>query len=445
VKRALMSGIVLAALALVPLLAAEQWPQFRGPRAGVAADDPSLPDHWSETENVAWKTPIPGLGWSSPIVWDDHIFLTAAISLGEEPPVPKGLYDPGEDHGKMKSPSAQRWMVYDVDFKTGKIRWQQELRRVASLTMRHVKNSFASETPATDGERVYVYFGSLGVIAALDFQGKIAWAKEVGAYDGRQAFGMAASPIVYKDRVYLVNDNATESFIAAFDKRNGAEVWRVKREEVENWASPFIWENGTRTEIVTSGMRRVRSYDLDGKLLWELSGMTGNVAPSPFASNGLLYINSGYPGSNPRPVYAIKPGASGDISLKPGEKSNDYIVWYQPLLGTYTTSSLAYGGYYYTLLDRGFLLCHDAATGREVYGRQRITQDTSGFSASPWGYNGKVFALSEDGETFVIEAGPKYKLLGKNVLNDTALATPAIVRGSLIIRTQSNLYRIASK
>jgi hypothetical protein len=245
--------------------------------------------------------------------------------------------------------------------------------------------------------------------------------------------------------VIVVHDNATESFIAAFDKRSGAELWRVKRDEVENWSTPFVWQNDRRTEIVTAGLRKVRSYDLDGKLLWELSGMTINVTPTPFAGHGLVYVNSGYPGASPRPVYAIRPGAAGDISLKPGETRNDFVAWYQPLLGTYNTSSLVYGDYYYTLLDRGFLLCHDARTGAQVYGRQRISAESSGFTASPWAYNGKIFLLSEDGDTFVVQAGPEYKLLGKNSLNEMALATPAVVRGSLIVRTQSSLYRIAKR
>jgi outer membrane protein assembly factor BamB len=192
-------------------------------------------------------------------------------------------------------------------------------------------------------------------------------------------------------------------------------------------------------------MRKVRSYDLDGKLLWELSGMTVNTVPTPFASSGLLYVSSGYPGGNPRPVYAIKPGASGDISLKEGETSNEFIAWYQPLLGTYNTSAIVYRDIYYTLLDRGFLLAHDAKTGKQVYGRQRLSAEASGFTASPVAYNGKIFLLSEDGDTFVIQAGPEYKLLGKNALNEMALATPAVSRGSLFIRTQSKLYRIGKE
>jgi outer membrane protein assembly factor BamB len=422
-----------------------QWPQFRGPQAGAVPDDPALPDSWSETENIVWKTDIPGAGWSSPVVWDDHVFVTATIAPREEPRPIRGLYDPGDENGRTRSTAEHRWMVYDVDFTTGKIRWQQELLRAVPKVQRHIKNSFASETPVTDGERVYVYFGSLGVLTALDMSGRRLWTKELGAFDGRQAFGTAASPAVHGDRMIVVHDNATESFIAAYDRRTGEEIWRVKRDEVENWSTPFVWENDLRTEIVTSGLRKVRSYDLDGKLLWELSGMTVNVTPTPFAHHGLVYINSGYPGASPRPVYAVRPGASGDISLKPGETSNEFIVWYQPLLGTYNTSSLVYGGLYYTLLDRGFLLAHDARTGKQIYGRQRISAEASGFTASPWAYNGKIFLLSEDGDTFVVQAGPEFKVIGKNTLNEMSLATPAVVRGSVLMRTQSKLYRIAKR
>lgn len=434
---------VVSGPALVPVSA--QWTQFRGPQAGVATDDPTLPDTWSETDNVAWKANIPGLGWGSPVVWNDHVFVTSAVSAGEEPKALPGLYDPGDEQGKTKSTSEQRWTVFDLDAATGRIRWQTELKRGLPTLLRHIKNSFASETPTTDGERVYVFFGAIGLVAALDFQGKVVWSHEMGAFNGPQEFAPAASPILHKERVYVINDNTTRSYLAAFDRKSGQQVWRVDREEVENWSTPFVWENERRTEIVTTGRNKVRSYDLDGKVLWELTGMTGNVVPTPFSRHGLLYVSSGYPGAQVRPVYAVKPGAHGDISLKPGETSNEYIAWFQPRLGTYQTSPLAYGDYFYTLLDRGLLLCHDAKTGKEIYGRQRIAPEATGFTASPWAYNGKIFLLGEDGDTFVIKAGPTFELVGKNSLNEMSLASPAIADKSLFIRTQSSLYRISKK
>jgi outer membrane protein assembly factor BamB len=440
--------LVLALAALLSLdvaAATDNWPRFRGPDAGVAADNPALPDTWSETENVVWKASIPGMGWSSPIVWGDHVIVTSAISAGQEAAPVKGLYDPGDEHGKTKAAAEHRWAVYDIDFNTGKIRWTRELQVGRPKVLRHLKNSFASETPVSDGERVYVYFGSTGLLAALDMDGKTVWTKELGAYNGPQEFAAAASPILHNDRVYVVSDNTTDSFLAAFDRKTGREIWKIQRDEVENWATPAVWENDLRTEIVTNGRRKVRSYDLDGKLLWEFTGMTANVVPTPFSRHGLLYLSSGYPGGQVRPVYAVRPGASGDITLGPGETSNQYVAWFQPLLGTYQTSALVYGDYYYTLLDRGLLLCHDAKTGKQMYGRQRLSPEAPAFTASPWAYNGKVFVLSEDGDTFVVQAGPEFKLLGKNALNEMALASPAVARGSLFIRTQSKLYRIGRK
>ena len=421
-----------------------QWPGFRGPAAGAVADDPRLPETWSETENVVWVADVPGLGWSSPVVWDDHVFVTTAVSAGDEPPPQPGLYDPGADFGATPASAAHRWFVYDFDFSTGEVRWVRELYSAVPAIERHIKNSFASETPVTDGERLYVYFGTVGLVAALDLEGEVVWTREVGVFNGWQRFGTAASPALHDGRLYIVNDNTTGSFLLALDARTGDTVWRVERDENENWASPFVWENDVRTEIVTAGRRRVRSYDLDGRELWDIGGMTVNVVPTPFARDGLVYLSSGYPGGMPRPVYAIRAGASGDISLAPGATGNDYVVWYQPMLGTYNTSALVYRGAYYTLLDRGFLLSHDARTGREVYGRTRIRPGT-GFTASPWAYNDRIFLLGEDGDTFVVRAGPEFELLHTNSLNEMALATPAVVRGSLILRTQSKLYRISNE
>jgi len=434
--------------ALAHAQAADDWPRFRGGQGGVADDDPRLPDTWSPTTNIVWKIDLPGLGWSSPVVQGDHIIVTSAISEGKEAAPEKGLYDPGDEHGKTRSTAMNRFMVYDVDFQTGKIRWSRELTRMVPLIGRHIKNSFASESAAIDSNGIYVYFGAAGLVASLDLKGEVRWTQKVPAHETYFDMGTSASPVVYKDRVYIVHDNLTDSFMAAFDKQTGKTIWNIKRDENTKgatWSTPYIWENGLRTELVVSASGKVRSYDLDGKLLWELTGMTFLTAPSPFAKHGLLYFSSGYPGESPRPVYAVKPGGSGDISLKPGETSNEQIAWYQPLLGTYQTSALVYGDYYYTLLDRGFLLAHDARTGRQVYGRQRISPEAGGFTASPWAYNGKIFLLSEDGDTFVIQAGPEFKLLGKNSLDEMALATPAVAHGSVILRTQSKLYRIAKK
>ena len=436
--------------AVTVISADQEWPQFRGSKSGVAADDPALPDSWSTTQNVAWKIDVPGRGWSSPVVSGDHVFITAAVNTkgSEDALKPVPSYTPRSFGGPMSgqdiatSTDPHRWVLYDVDFSTGKVRWEQTIRTSVPSEPKHQKNSYASETPVTDGERVYTYFGNLGLFA-FDTSGKPVWSRPMDSFKVRNGWWHAASPILHRDRLYIVNDNDERSFIAAFDKKTGEELWRTTREEGSNWTTPFVWENGQRTEIVTAGTKKVRSYDLNGKLLWELGGMASIDIPTPLAGQVLLFITSGYPGDQLRPAYAIRPGASGDISLKKDETTNEFIAWSHPTLGPYNPSALVYGDYYYTLHDRGFFTCHDARTGKEIYGKQRIDPAAAAFTSSPWAYNGKIFALSEDGETYVIQAGPEFKMLGKNTLDEMCMATPAIYWSSLIVRTASKLYRIA--
>ena len=435
--------IVSAALALVTIGAADvEWGQFRGPGStGVVSDNPALQDKWNATENFIWKTAIPGVGWSSPVVAGDLIFLTAAISAAGKEAPKKGLYNGGN---RDKPSDEHRWLVYAIDFRKGGIVWQREVHRGVPSIARHLKNSYASETPATDGERVYFWFGSAGLFC-FDLKGKLLWTQKWPGYETRYGWGTSSSPVLHEGRVYIAYDNEEKSFLAALDKKTGKIVWQIDRDEKSNWATPYVWASGTRTEIVVPGQKRVRSYDLDGKLLWEIGGMSSIVIPTPFSRHGLLYVTSGYVADPIRPVFAIKPGASGDFSLKPGETSNKWVAWHLPQGGPYNPSPIVYGDYYYTLYDRGFLTCHDARTGAEVYSKVRLDEAAAAFTASPWAYNGKLFALSEDGDTFVIEAGPRYKLLGKNSLDEMTMATPAIARGSLILRTASNLYRIAKE
>ncbi len=420
----------------------DNWPQFRGEGSrGVADTDPRLPDEWSTTKNVAWKTEIPGRGWSSPVVWGNYVFLTSVIPTEEKEKAKKGLYFGGE---RGTPTDVHRWMVYAIDFQTGKIAWEREVYKSIPGYSRHLKNSYASETPVTDGERVYAYFGNVGVFA-FDMKGKPAWERRFDKMNTRYGWGTAASPIVHQSRLYVVNDNEDKSVLMALDKATGKTIWQVDRNEKSNWATPFIWNSGKRTEIVTPGTGKVRSYDLDGKLLWEFGGMSSISIPTPFTRHGLLYITSGYVGDQKRPTFAIKPGASGDITLKAGETSNEFIAWFSPQLGPYNPSPLIYEDIYYTLYDRGFFAANDARTGKEIYSRKRISEEINAYTSSPWAYNGKIFALSEDGVTHVIQAGPEFKILGKNDLEEFCMATPAIARGSLLIRTETKLYRITRK
>jgi len=441
IKRSLRQSFLALGISILATIAldAQDWPQFRGSSAGVAPDHPSLPDKWSSTENVVWKIDIPGIGWSSPVVWGDHIFLTTVVNTSQQEPPKPGFY-----LGDWPASTApHRWMVYDFDFKTGKIRWEREVSSTPPGRPRHLKNSYSSETPVTDGERVYFYFGNAGLFV-FDMDGRPVWSKKIGPFKTRNNWGTGASPVLHGDRLYIVSDNDEQSFLAAYDKRTGEEVWRVNRMEGTTWSTPFVWENDLRTEIVTSGSDKVRSYDLSGKLLWEFVGMSTISIPTPFSRFGLLYISSGYIAEPLRPAYAIRPGASGDISLKPQETTNTYIVWSARTGAPYNPTPVVYGDHYYTLFDRGFITSQDAKTGKEIYPRQRVATDASGFTASPWAYNGKIFAISEDGDTYVIQAGAEFKVLGKNSLNEMTLATPAVAHGSLLIRTASKLYRISA-
>lgn len=432
-----LAFLFVVAILCSSVYAENNWPRFRGPTAmGVAEDDPRLPDRWGRTENVVWQAEVPGWGWSSPAVWGNKVFLTTVVGEEEYEKPRKGLYL-GE--GRRKPPKGvHHWMVYCFDLNSGNVLWKAEAHQGEPKSPRHPKSTYACETPTTDGEHLYVLFGDVGLYC-YDLEGKLLWSHLIEHKKTFYGYGAAASPVVHGDQVIMIYDNQEASYVASFDAKTGKQRWRTERDETSTWATPFIWENKLRPEIVTPGKRRIRSYDLSGKLLWEMEGRMSNlVIPSPFAGFGMVYITSGYVGDRHRPVYAIRPGASGDITPKEGQTS-EFIQWYLPTAGPYNPSPIVYGDYYYTLLDRGSLTCHDARTGEEVYGRNRFTPRAS-FTASPWAYNGKLFFLSEDGITYVVEAGPEFKQLHTNGLDEMCLASPAACQGKLLIRTASRLY-----
>lgn len=415
------------------------WPCFRGPCGGVAEDGP-LPSSWSTTENVAWEIDIPGRSWSSPVVWGDKIFLTTVISEGDVEDAKKGLYFGGNRN--KPSSAVHHWIVYCIDWETGKIIWQKTVHKGKPAQPVHIKNTYASETPVTDGKRVYFYFGNVGVFC-FDFKGKELWRKNIDPVTIRYNWGTAASPLLYEDTLYILNDNDQKSYLLALDKKTGDQKFLIERKEKSNWVTPYIWKNDKRTELVTCGTGKIRSYDLQGKLLWELGGMSVIAVPVPVEKEGLLFICSGYVGDRKnRPIYAIRPGASGDISLEDGQTSSKYIAWYDRFGGPYNPSPILYKDYFYVLYDRGMVSCYEADTGKKVYDRQQLAKDARAFTASPWANNGKLYFLSEDGDTFVIKASPEFKVIARNPLKEMAMATPATLRGSIIIRTLTKLYKI---
>ena len=401
----------------------------------LAAPNRELPDTWTGTENVRWKRPIVGRGWSSPVVWGERIFLTAVAAEGEAEKPKPGLYFGGERPDP--SPLVHQWKVLCIDLSSGDVIWERIVHEGRPTSSIHLKNSYASETPVTDGRRGLRLLRQPGRLL-LRCRWHAALNKKIGPYRTSSGWGTGASPVVADDRLYILNDNEEDSFLLALDSATGDEVWRVKRSDHGNWATPFVWKNAQRTEIIASGSGRVRSYGLDGQQLWELGNMSNNAIPTPFAQFGMLYVCSGHVMGKFKPIVAVRPGASGDITLADGETSNDYIAWCQKAAAPYNPSPILYGDYIYVLLDAGFFACYDAKTGEMKYSKKRIP-DGRAFTASPWAYNGQIFCLNEFGKTFVIEAGPEFKLLRTNPLGeeDVCLATPAIVGNKLLLRNDA--------
>jgi outer membrane protein assembly factor BamB len=440
----LQAGLLFVLVAL-SARAGDNWPSFRGGSQPTVEEESTLPDSWDKKTNVRWVTDIPGDGWSSPVVWGKRVFVTSALSSEKGPKHRKGLYI--EDLKGTPPPGEIRWLVHCLDRDTGKVLWQHEAFKGTASPL-HIKNTHASETPVVDRDRVYAYFGNVGLVC-LNHEGVEQWQKKYPAHKTAMSWGTAASPALDDGKLYIVNDNEDHSTLTCLDCRTGNPLWEVDRDEKSNWATPFIWQNDRRKEIVTCGTKRVRSYDTSGKLLWEIKGMTMPCIPTPFAHNGLLFVTSGYVMSMKlRPIYVVRAGAEGDISPpadaadgKPAEylqEVNSGLVWYRRLGGPYHPTPIAIGDYLYVLLDRGFLSCYEARTGKVVYEKERL--GPTAFTASPWTYGGKIFCLSEDGDTVVVRAGKEFKVLGKNSLDEMSMASPAIAGGNLYIRTLSKLY-----
>jgi outer membrane protein assembly factor BamB len=417
------------------------WPQFRGPGSrGVAEGENKLPERWSATENVAWKRDIAGRGWSSPVVWGEHVFLTTVVNTGTTEEAKKGLYFGGDR--PVPPDAVHQWKVICLNLKSGEIRWERLVHEGKPQSPIHIKSSFASETPVTDGERIYCCFGNVGIFC-FDFAGQLLWRHKLAPLPTRFGWGTAASPALHQGRLYYCNDNDQESYLLALDAKTGQEVWKTPRDEKSNWATPFVWENESRTEIITPGTGAVRSYDLDGKLLWSLKGMSSITIATPFAAHGLLFISSGYVLDPKRPVYAIKPGASGDISLDKDATSSDFIAWSQPKAAPYNPTTLVSGDRLFVLYDRGLLAGYNARSGQELFSPQRLPNGRA-FTSSPWASGGKIFCLNEDGITFVLRDSNQFELLHTNPLadDDMGMATPAIAGDRLLIRTSARVYCI---
>ncbi|MBA3568852.1 MAG: PQQ-binding-like beta-propeller repeat protein [Pyrinomonadaceae bacterium] len=444
------------------------WPQFRGPESNPVGTHARLAERWSKTENVEWSHEIPGRGWSSPIVTGGKVYVTTVTTEGKSKPPQIGTEYSNEyvaELMKQGVPMEQvikrvterdielpnevvlHYLIYCLNLKSGKVEWKKEFHTGQPPGGRHRKNSFVSESPVTDGRHVYVYVANLG-LWAFDLKGKLAWTTQLEPNPIYLDLGTGSSPALAGDLLVIVSDNEKQQYIAAFDKQTGKRVWRTNRDlggrgqpvQRSGWATPFVWRHALRTEIVAVGPGEVVSYDLAGKELWRMSGMAATPIPTPFAYDGLLYIDGG----RGRPLFAIRPGAVGNISLGQDQTSNEYVVWSQARGGTYLPSPVAYEGAVYTLTETGILSRFDAKTGKQTY-KTRIDPMATAFTTSPWAYNGKLFCLSEEGQTFVIATGEEFRLLHVNELDDMAQASPAMVGDRLLIRTEHRLYSIRSR
>jgi outer membrane protein assembly factor BamB len=419
-------------------------PRFRGPSgAGVFA--PGFPTQWAADKNLVWKTPLPGGGWSAPIVIGDKVFFTTAISYGDDKP--KNFVEGVKDIRSMvpimarKPDRSYRFELHCLDRATGKPLWKAEAAEKKPPHPCHPSNTFATETPASDGQRVYTLFNSAGVLAAFDLQGKKLWSVETGAFKMTAGFGTGSSLAVGEGMVFVQNDNEEQSFVAAFDGATGKEIWRAKRDGKSAWASPLLWKNKARTELVTCGGGRVVSYEpKTGKEIWWL-GKVASFTASPAADEERVYF--GY--SNPTTVgslYAIEAGAEGDLTPKDEGEPGKGIAWIRKGAAPGMPSSVSVGGYVYVMGSVG-LGCYDAKTGEVMY-RQRLPKIRT-VAASLWAAGDKVFVLDEAGNTFVLKVGPKYELMNINSIDDTFWSTPAIAGQELYLRGTNALYRIGAK
>jgi outer membrane protein assembly factor BamB len=440
-KKNSLIALIVSAVSLISAgqIFAQNWPGWRGDGLGISPEK-NLPLKWSEDDGVKWKTPVPGAGHSSPIVWGDRVFVTTGVA--EDPNVETfrgGVFMGGDRSEPDESEYAYRVICLDVD--GGNVLWSKDVAKQRPRTRRHTKNTYASETPVTDGKYVYASFGSAGLYA-VDFQGNVIWKRDLGLMRGRAGWGTSSSPILFRNSVIVNCDGNDDSYIAAFDKATGNPVWRTNRDEGASWGTPFLFEAGGRTSIVTNATRRMRGYDaVTGKLLWECAGGSMISVPSPVATQELVFLSSGHNMMRRRPIIAVRPEAMDDITPARGQSGSDGVAWSHSSGGPYVTSPIAIGEYLYVPQDRGSLTCYEALTGKIVYENQRLgTRNT--VTASPIAGDDKIYIQTEDGECYVIKPGSEFEILAVNKLDEVFCASPAVSAGRMFLRGRKHVYCI---
>lgn len=424
----------------------QNWPQFRGPDGLGVADGYPTRANWNvdaaagKPEGLLWRTEVPGLGHSSPIIWKDRIYLATAVPKSGKPSLRIGYYG---DIKPAKDDEEQRWLIQCFEKKSGKLKWEQMIRDAKPSTVRHEKASHANTTLVTDGKRLVGFFGADGLYC-LDMKGKLLWQKDLGRINvtwRSVAWGFSSSPALHKDRIALLCDDPKDPFIVTLSLSDGKELWRTSRKGVceNSWGSPFIHSGTDRTQIIANGYPYIASYDLEtGKELWRLRGGGDIPIPTPFVADGLIVITNAHGGKTP--LFAVRPSAEGDISLTDGSTSNDSVAWSAPNGGAYISTPVMYGGYLYVANYNGVLRCYDFKTGEKMY-EERLGPDAV-CSASLVAADGKIYCPTEDGIVHVIKSGPKLEVIAKNDLGEPCLATPAISEGVLYFRTSASLIAV---
>ncbi|MGE0130847.1 MAG: PQQ-binding-like beta-propeller repeat protein [Blastocatellales bacterium] len=430
-----------------PSAANTNWPSFRGAQAAGVTEKQNLPDKWDGKtgENILWRTPIPGLAHSSPVVWGQRIFVTSAVSGDPKASFRPGLYGDGD---ASQDRSTQKWMLYAINKRTGKIVWERVAHEGTPLEKRHIKSTYANSTPATDGRIVVTWFGSQGVFA-YDANGRFLWKADIGrinlgAYDiPTYEWGPASSPIIWNNLVILQCDTQDDSFLLALDADTGKQAWKTKREELPSWGTPTVAMTSAGPELVTNASNYIRGYDpRTGKELWRLGRSSKITAPTPLFADDKFVIASGR--APERPIFAVKAGARGDLTLPEGKTASEAVVWSRTGRGSYMPTPIVYDGILYVLANNGLLDAYDLKTGEEIY-RQRLPLVGSGFSASPVAADGKLYLSNEDGEMLVIAAGRKYTHITTNSMGELLMATPALSEGVMYVRSAQSLFAVGRK
>ena len=424
-----------------------RWPQFRGAQAAGRGDGAFLPDTWSapEGKGIAWKAAIPGLAHSSPIVWGDRVFVTTAISSRKDATFKPGLYGAGT---ASEDVTPQKWQVLALDRRTGKLLWERTAYEGVPKEKRHIKATYANATPATDGKRVVAFFGSQGLYA-YDMDGGLRWKRDLGridagAYDAPDyEWGPASSPIIHDGLVIVQVDQQKESFLVALRLADGTVAWKTMRDELPSWATPTVYTGGARPELVTNAPKFIRGYDpRTGRELWRLGRSSNITAPTPVFDRDLIVVASG---RRPNaPVFVLKAGATGDITLPEGATGGGPVLWTREGAGSYMPTPVIHDGLLYVLKNQGILTCWALRTGEKLY-EERLPGVTSGFSASPVIADGKLYLASEDGDVHVVRAGPKLEVIATNPMGQPLMGGLLIVRGERDLFAVGSTHRAATR